>query len=175
MNKDTNTKNPFDGKEQKDSSQVISIEVEDQPVVLTRISALFARRGFNIKSLSVAHTHLPGLSRFTIVTSGNNKVLEQIRKQCQKLIHVLRTQFLNPENSVLREFTIVKIERDLQKLPHLHHLVDFYGGRLLDLSENSIIVEFSGSEEKIDQIYQELQSLKVLESIRTGKVGMKRG
>ena len=161
--------------EQNDATQVISIEVEDQPGVMTRISALFARRGFNVKSLSVGHTHQENKSRFTVVTSGNNKVLEQIRKQCQKLIHVLRTDFLQPEDSVLREFAIVKIEKEEKNLPKLYHIVDFYGGLFLDWSPTSVIVEFAGSEKKIDAVFQEFEHFHVLESIRTGTVGMKRG
>lgn len=154
-------------------NHIISIEVEDRPGVLTRISSLFARRGYNIQSLAVGHTHTPGISRFTIVVSGNDQTLEQIRKQTQKLIDVLTTDDLTSSPSVMREFTLLKIKETETTKQLIYHIIDFYGGRLLDHSKNQLIVEFSGSEKKIDQIYEELKGVKVVESIRTGKIGMK--
>ncbi len=152
--------------------QVISLEVEDKPGVLSRISTLFSRRGYNVESLTVGHTHKPGISRFTIVVEGDDKVLEQIRKQSQKLIHVLTTEFLDKGDSVMREFAIVKLEYTDQNSLHINELVDLYGARMLSSLNETLIVEFSGSEKKIDMVFKELQDLPVMESIRTGKLGM---
>ncbi len=152
--------------------QVISLEVEDKPGVLSRISTLFSRRGYNVESLTVGHTHKPGISRFTIVVEGDDKVLEQIRKQSQKLIHVLTTEFLDKGDSVMREFAIVKLEYTDQNSLQINELVDLYGARMLSSLNETLIVEFSGSEKKIDMVFKELQDLPVMESIRTGKLGM---
>ena len=156
-------------------TQIISIEVEDKPGVMTRISSLFSRRGFNVISLSVGRTHKPGISRFTITTEGDQQVLEQIRKQCQKLIHVLKTHNLKVDRSVLREFTMVKLSNKAEHSDKIAHMIDFYGGRLLDITDNALIIEFSGSTEKITTVHQKLSELDVLESIRTGTAGMLKG
>ncbi|MGK0288679.1 MAG: acetolactate synthase-1/3 small subunit [bacterium] len=153
--------------------QTIAIEVEDKPGVLTRISSLFSRRGFNIESLTVGHTHTPGISRFTIVVKGDGKVLEQIRKQTQKLIHIVKSEELEISKSITREFTVIKLEYDRVVAPEINRVIDFYGGRMLDHFDGYLVVEFSGSEEKIDTIFHELKDTNILESIRTGKVGMK--
>ncbi len=155
--------------------QVITAVVEDKPGVLTRISSLFSRRGFNIESLTVGHTHIPGLSRFTIVVEGDEHKLEQIRKQTQKLIHTINVSRVDPNQSITREFTVIKLAYDQNSSPIVNRVLDFYGGRMLDQSDESIILEFSGSEEKIDRIFFDLNEIKIIESIRTGKVAMRTG
>ncbi|MDH5561797.1 MAG: acetolactate synthase small subunit [Deltaproteobacteria bacterium] len=152
---------------------VISIEVEDKPGVLSRISTLFSRRGFNIDSLTVGHTHRPGISRFTIVVHGDDYILEQIRKQSQKLIHVITTENLDKKKSVMREFAIVKLDYNETNSKQINEIVDLYGARMLDSSNQILIVEFSGTEEKIDSVFRDLKKFHILESIRTGKLGMK--
>lgn len=155
--------------------KVISIEVEDKPGVLTRISSLFARRGFNIRSLSVANTHSKGISRFTIVVDGNAHVLEQIRKQTQKLIHVLKTNELCPKSSIYREFALFKLEYNDHSSEHINEIIDYYGGRVLDVTNEVLIVEFSGSAQKINVVLEKFSDDIILEFNRTGKVGMKKG
>ncbi len=152
--------------------QTIAIEVEDKPGVLSRISTLFSRRGFNIDSLTVGHTHKEGISRFTIVVKGDDKTLEQIRKQSQKLIHVLTAESLKKERSVMREFAIVKLEYDEKSSAKINDLVDLYGARMLDSTNEVLIVEFSGTEDKINLVFNDLKKFTVLESLRTGKIGM---
>lgn len=151
----------------------IAIEVEDKPGVLSRISTLFSRRGFNIESLTVGHTHVPGVSRFTIVVQGDETTLEQIRKQSQKLIHILTTEKLTTGRSVMREFAIVKLTYDKESSHRVNEIVDLYGGRMLDSADGELIVEFSGSEDKINKVFEDLKELDILESIRTGKIGMR--
>lgn len=156
-----------------DKKHIIAIEVEDKPGVLGRIATLFSRRGFNIDSLTVGHTHKPGISRFTIVVQGEEHILEQIRKQSQKLIHVLTTEQLDKDSSVMREFAIVKLEYNQECSVKVNELVDLYGARMLDATAGILIIEFSGTEEKINQVFIDLQQFKVIESIRTGKIGMR--
>lgn len=158
-----------------DQKQTISIEVENKPGVLSRISTLFSRRGYNVESLAVAHTHVPGISRFTIVVEGDDAILEQIRKQSQKLIHVLTTENLEEGASICREFAVVKLDYNEDSSNQINQIVDLYGGRMLDHTEGVLIVEFSGTEQKIDTIFNELKSLTILESIRSGKVGIRKG
>ena len=155
--------------------QTIALEVEDRPGVLSRISTLFSRRGYNVDSLTVGHTHIPGISRFTIVVQGDDAILEQIRKQSQKLIHVLRTENLEKSTSVMREFAIIKMDYSETVSQKINEIVDLYGGRMLDSTNGRLIVEFSGTEEKIDMIFRDLEEIEILESIRTGKLGMRIG
>lgn len=157
------------------NKHTIAIEVEDKPGVLSRISTLFSRRGFNIDSLTVGNTHKKGISRFTLVVEGDDTVLEQIRKQSQKLIHVITTDSLIKDASVMREFAIVKLEYNKENSAKINEIVDLYGGRMLDSSDDVLIVEFSGSEEKINLVFDDLADFTVLESLRTGKIGMRTG
>jgi len=158
-----------------ENRQTIALEVEDKPGVLSRISTLFSRRGYNVESLTVGHTHVPGISRFTIVVEGDEAILEQIRKQSQKLIHVLRTENLEKTTSVMREFAIVKLVYKDGDVQAINELVDLFGARMLNSANGVLIVEFSGTEEKIDMVFGDLKKFKVLESIRTGKVAMRIG
>lgn len=154
---------------------VIMLEVEDKPGVLARISTLFSRRGFNVESLAVGHTHKKGISRFTIVVMGDDRVVEQIKKQSQKLVQVIKAEDLRREDSIMREFAIVKIDYNETDAPDINELIDLYGGRMLDSVQGQLVVEFSGTEHKINKIFNELQRFTLLESIRTGKIGMQKG
>lgn len=158
-----------------EQKHIFSVEVEDKPMVLVRIASLFSRRGFNIDSLTVGNTNKKGISRFTIVIYGDNKTLEQVRKQTQKIIHVLTTSELRIEDSVVREFAILKLDYNEKNAAKINHTVDFYGARMLDFSEDVLMVEVSGSTEKVDSIIQELGEKIILESMRTGKTGLKKG
>ena len=111
-----------------EQKHIFSVEVEDKPMVLVRIASLFSRRGFNIDSLTVANTNKKGISRFTIAIYGDHKTLEQVRKQTQKIIHVLTTSELHPKDSVVREFAILKLDYNEKNSARINHTVDFYGG-----------------------------------------------
>lgn len=158
-----------------DKQYILSIEVEDKPMVLTRISSLVARRGFNIDSMTVANTNKKGISRFTIVMQGNEKTLEQIRKQTQKIIHVLTTSELCEEDAVIRELAILKLHYLPKNTKKINHIIDFYGARMLDSTEDVFMIEVSGTTEKIDTIIKKLGKDIILESIRTGKMGLRKG
>lgn len=159
----------------KEKRHIIAIEVEDKPGVLSRISTLFSRRGYNIDSLTVGHTHKPGISRFTIVVKGDDEILEQIRKQSQKLISVLTTENLVKDGSVMREFAIIKLKYTKESSIRINEIVDLYGARMLDSTNEVLIVEFSGTEEKINMVFRDLKQFEIVESLRTGKIGMKTG
>ncbi|OGG94279.1 MAG: acetolactate synthase small subunit [Candidatus Lambdaproteobacteria bacterium RIFOXYD2_FULL_50_16] len=174
-----------------ENRHVIALEVEDKPGVLTRISALFSRRGFNVESLTVGHTHQPGVSRFTIVVRAGEAELEQIRKQTQKLVHVLKTYHVldrevepdermkaimaasnQVQHAVMREMALVKVHYDAQSSRQINHVVEVFSARMLHWSGKDLVLEFSGTEAKIDAVFKELDSVSVLESVRTGKVAM---
>lgn len=172
-----------------DERHVIALEVQDQPGVLTRISSLFSRRGFNVESLTVGHTHKPGISRFTIVVTGTEEDLEQIRKQSQKLIQVLKTYHVIDrevalgdqgeslkgkqfEPAVMRELAIVKVHFDESSSQAINHIVETFSARMLHWSGEDLVLEFSGTEGKVDAVFRELEKVTVLESVRTGKIAM---
>ena len=152
--------------------QIISIEVEDKPGVLARIATLFSRRGYNIESLTVANTHQPDISHFTIVSTGDEAILEQIRKQCQKLVHVIKVDQIDPEKSVLREFSILKLKLTKDNAKEIWHIIDFHGLRLMHSADDFVIVEISGSEEKVNAMKQMIKPENVLAFIRTGKMAL---
>ena len=154
---------------------IFSIEVEDKPMVLTRISSLVARRGFNIDSLTVSNSNKKGISRFTIVVEGNENTLEQIRKQTQKIIHVLTTSELCEEDSVIRELAILKLIYNHQTMKKINYVIDLYGMRVVDSTDGVFMIEVSGTSEKIDTIIKKLGKDIILESIRTGKMGLRKG
>lgn len=155
--------------------KIISILVEDKPGVLMRIAGLFFRRGFNIDALSVGSTEMAGKSRFTITVNGDEAVLEQVRKQVQKLLNVHRTAEHDSHNSLLREYALIKIKFTDQTRTEILHLVDFFGGRLIDIFEETAIIEISEEESRIDTLFKRLETYGIIESLRTGKVSMFRG
>lgn len=157
------------------SRYILAIEVEDKPGVMTRISSLFSRRGFNVESLTVGHTQQVGVSRFTIVVYGDEKELEQIRKQSQKLIHVLKTSHLEPEQAILRELALVKIEAKEEYSSQFFQLVDEFKARLLDHSDGCWVVEVSGHEKRISQFFEQISGMQILEALRSGQIGVGKG
>jgi acetolactate synthase-1/3 small subunit len=155
--------------------KVISILVEDKPGVLMRIAGLFYRRGFNIDALSVGSTEIPGKSRFTITVNGDEAVLEQVRKQVQKLLNVHRTAEHDSKNSQLREYALIKINFTENTKTEIIHLVDFFRGRVIDIFDGAAIIEIAEEESRIDAFIERLIPYGIVESLRTGKVSMYRG
>jgi len=152
----------------------ISILCEDTPGVLNRISSLFSRRGFNIESLSVGHTDLPGKSRFTIVVQGDDRVLEQVRKQLQKLINVIKVWDIKPEDGVEREHALVKIEIDEAKRAELLQIITAVQARIIDSTKSIWTLEITGDTAAVDNALNLFKTYKILESIRTGKIALER-
>lgn len=153
----------------------LAVLVENKPGVLTRVAGLFSRRGFNIESLAVGVTENPDISRMTIVVSGDDHVLEQVEKQLNKLIDVIRVSDIPPEDSVNRELALIKVGVDSETRAEVMQIVDIFRAKIVDVGAKSLIVEVTGDEGKINAIEQLLRQFGVREMVRTGKVAMNRG
>jgi acetolactate synthase-1/3 small subunit len=153
----------------------ISVLVENEFGVLARVAGLFSGRGFNIESLSVAETLDPTISRLTLVTRGDDQVLEQIEKQLNKLVNVIRvTDFTNTEH-VERELVLIKVKAEERTRGELVNIVDIFRAKIIDVSRQSYIVEITGTEDKVRALIELLTPLGILEVVRTGRVAMFRG
>ncbi|MDP3103351.1 MAG: acetolactate synthase small subunit [Candidatus Methanoperedens sp.] len=153
----------------------VAVLVENKPGVLARVSGLFSRRGFNIESLAVGVTENADTSRMTIVVSGDDKVLEQVMKQLNKLIDVIRVSDIPPEDSVNRELALIKVGVDSTTRAEVMQIGDIFRAKIVDVGSKSLIVEVTGDESKINAIEQLLRQFGVKEMVRTGKVAMNRG
>lgn len=153
----------------------IAVIVENKPGVLTRISGLFSRRGFNIDTLSVGSTDNPDYSRMTISVEGDEEVLEQVVKQLSKLINVIRVSRLTPEESVERELAMIKVSATRDNRSEIMQLVSVFRAKIIDVSPRSIIIEVTGDEQKVDALERLLRQFGIKEMARTGKVSMVRG
>lgn len=152
----------------------ISILCDDTPGVMTRISGLFSRRGFNIESLTVGHTELKGKSRFTIVVQGNDQVLEQVRKQLQKIVHVIKVWDIKKEDGVEREHALVKVRVKDEQRSELLQIVTAIQARIIDSFQDLWILEITGDTSSVDNAFNLLSPYKIAESIRTGKIALER-
>jgi len=153
----------------------VAVLVENKPGVLTRVAGLFSRRGFNIESLAVGVTENADTSRMTIVVSGDDNVLEQVMKQLNKLIDVIRVSDIPVEDSVNRELALIKVGVDSTTRAEVMQIVDIFRAKIVDVGSKSLIVEVTGDESKINAIEQLLRQFGVKEMVRTGKVAMNRG
>jgi acetolactate synthase-1/3 small subunit len=154
---------------------VISVLVENEFGVLARVAGLFSGRGFNIESLSVAETMDPTVSRITLVTRGDDQVLEQIEKQLNKLICVIKVTDFTETEHVERELVLVKVNADERTRGELANIADIFRAKIIDVSRQSYIVEITGSEDKVTAFIELLKPLGIQEIVRTGKVAMFRG
>ncbi len=154
---------------------VISILVENEFGVLARVAGLFSGRGFNIESLSVAETLDPTVSRITLVTRGEDQVLEQMEKQLNKLICVIKVGDFTETEHVERELVLIKVRADERTRGELANIVDIFRAKIIDVSRESYVVEITGAEEKVSALVELLKPLGILEIVRTGKVAMYRG
>jgi len=153
----------------------ISVLVENEFGVLARVAGLFSGRGFNIESLSVAETLDPTLSRITLVTRGDDQVLEQIEKQLNKLVSVVRVIDFSDSPHVEREMALIKVTADEKTRAEVMNIVDIFRTKVIDVGAQSYIIEVTGDEEKIQAILDLLKPLGIKEIVRTGKVAMHRG
>ena len=153
----------------------LAILVENKPGVLTRVAGLFSRRGFNIESLAVGVTENPDTSRMTIVVSGDDHVLEQVEKQLNKLIDVIRVSDIPVDESVNRELALIKVGVDSATRAEVMQIVDIFRAKIVDVGAKSLIIEVTGDEGKINAIEQLLRQFGVKEMVRTGRVAMNRG
>ena len=149
--------------------------VEDHPGVLNRVVSLFRRRGFNIDSLTVGPTEAHNVSRMTMVVNGNDTVVEQAVKQLYKVVDVLKVSDLTEEKTVVRELALLKVSTSPTTRSEIMQIVDIYRAKIVDVGHDSIIIEVTGAEEKIDSLFELVKRFGVREMVRTGRVVMTRG
>jgi acetolactate synthase-1/3 small subunit len=153
----------------------ISVLVENKFGVLSRIAGLFSGRGFNIESLSVAESLDPNVSRMTIVTRGDDRVIEQVTKQLNKLVDVIKVIDHTEEKFVDRELALIKINAEPQLREEILRIAEIFRGKVVDVSSKTYTVEVTGDEEKVDAFIEMLKPLGIKEIARTGKIAMSRG
>lgn len=154
---------------------VLSALVEDKSGVLSRVSGLFSRRGFNIASLTVCETHNPEQSRMTIVVAGDEYVLEQIEKQLSKLVEVISIEHCDSSSTCQRETALIKVKAAGENRGVIIETCSIYRAHIVDVSENTLIVEATGSEEKISSLKRLLEPYGILEFLKSGLIAMDRG
>lgn len=152
----------------------ISVLVTNEFGVLSRIAGLFSGRGFNIESLSVAETMDPKVSRMTIVTSGDDKVLEQINKQLNKLINVIKVYDFTEEEHIERELALIKVTSTSDNRAEILSIVDIFRAKVVDVSPRSYTIEATGDTEKIDAITELFRPFGIKEIVKTGRIAMAR-
>ncbi|MBE8540365.1 acetolactate synthase small subunit [Geoglobus acetivorans] len=152
----------------------IAVLVEDRPGVLARVAGLFRRRGFNIESLAVGVTEKQGVSRMTIVVSGDDRTIEQVTKQLNKLIEVIKVSDVS-KNSVERELALVKVSATPQSRAEIIEIANIFRARIVDVARDSLIVEVTGDEDKISAFIDLMKQYGIKEVTRTGKIAMQRG
>jgi acetolactate synthase I/III small subunit len=154
---------------------IISLLMENEAGALSRVAGLFSARGYNIESLSVAPTEDPTLSRMTLVTTGSDEVIEQVTKQLNKLIEVVKVIDLIDGNHIERELMLVKIKAAGTGRDEIKRLVDIFRGAIIDVTDRSYTVELTGTSSKLDAFLENIESSAVLETVRTGASGIGRG
>ena len=154
---------------------IISLLMENESGALSRVSGLFSARGYNIESLTVAPTEDPTLSRMTIVTSGSDEIIEQIIKQLNKLIDVVKVLDLNDGRFIERELMIVKVKANAQYRDEMKRMCDIFRGRIIDVSDSYFTIEITGSSSKLDAYIESIDKAAILETVRTGASGIGRG
>jgi len=154
---------------------VLSVLVENQSGVLSRVSGLFSRRGYNIDSLSVGVTEDPGVSRMTIVVRGDDYILEQIKKQLNKLIDVIKVIELDPKQSVFRELMLIKVNARENSRASIIEIVDIFRASVVDVSSETLTVELTGDEDKIEAFINLMKPYGIREIVRTGLTALERG
>src|SRR5574342_956220 len=149
--------------------------VEDKPGVLNRVASLFRRRAFNIESLTVGHTETPGISRMTIVVGTDERGARLVEANLYKLIPVRRVDNITKLPTIGRDLAMIKVSATGDARTQVMQLVDVYRARIVDVSPESLVVEATGAEDKIDSLVEVLRPYGVIEMVRTGRVAMARG
>ena len=157
------------------TKHTISVLVENESGVLTRVAGLFSGRGYNIESLCVAPTLDPTVSKMTIVTSGSDAIIEQIVKQLNKLVCVIKVVDLTESKYIDRELALVKVNAEEKHRAEILRIVDIFRGKVVDVSAKTFVIEVTGDEEKIDAMLNLLRPLGIKDIARTGRIAMARG
>ena len=149
--------------------------VEDKPGVLNRVSSLLRRRNFNIDSIAVGHTEQPNLSRMTIIVEGDDAKVEQARKQLDKVIEVVKIVDITSNESVARELALVKVKATASSRSEIIQIVDIFRANIVDVSSDSVMVEVTGDEDKVNSLLELLRGFGIREIARTGRIAETRG
>ena len=157
------------------SRHVLSLLVEDKPGLLTRVAGLFARRGFNIESLAVGPTEMRGLSRITVVVDEDEILLEQVTKQLNKLVNVIKIVELDESSSVQREHVLIKVRADNQNRSHVLEAVNLFRARVVDVVPDALTIEVTGDTGKIDAFLKVLEQYGIKEIAQSGLIAVGRG
>ncbi len=157
------------------SRRTLVVLMEDKPGVLSRVSNLFRRRNYNIESLTVGHSETTGISRMTVVVHANDAVLEQVTKQLYKLINVTKVSDITDDAAVIRELALIKVHSLASSRAEIKQLVDIFRASIIDVAHESLTVEITGTEDKINSLIDMLRPFGIKELTRTGRVAMVRG
>ena len=154
---------------------VLSLLVDNNPGVLARVASLFSRRGYNIDSLTAGVTNNPKYTRITVAVSGDDQILQQIRNQIAKLEEVRKIIILDDKESVCRELVLVKVMADKKEKQEIIAIADVFRAKIVDVAMNSVMIEFTGNQNKLDAFLNIMSDFEVLEMVRTGITGLGRG
>src|SRR5690554_978266 len=157
------------------SRHVLSLLVENKPGLLTRVAGLFARRGFNIESLAVGRTEVPGLSRITVVVDVEELPLEQVTKQLNKLVNVIKIVELDPASSVTREHLLIKVRVDNTSRSQILEAVNLFRARVVDVSPDALVIEVTGDSGKVQALLRVLEPYGIREIAQSGLLAIGRG
>jgi acetolactate synthase-1/3 small subunit len=157
------------------AKHTLSILVENHAGVLSRVAGLFSRRGFNIDSLAVGITENPDISRMTIVVDGDNYIVEQVSKQLNKLIDVIKIKLLDETESVSRELALIKVSAVASTRSEIMQLMEIFRAKIVDVSKNTLTVESSGTSDKVEALLDMLRPFGIKEIVRTGTIAIERG
>jgi acetolactate synthase-1/3 small subunit len=156
-------------------THILSVSVLNKPGVLTRIAGLFSRRNFNIESLNVGKTENPEISRMTIVVNGDEKVLEQVTKQLHKLINVLKITELDKNSIVERDLILIRVKCTRKQRSEIIQIADTFRAQIVDVAPDSLMIEATGTENKLEALTELLKDFGIAEFVRTGTVALSRG
>ena len=154
---------------------IISILLENESGALSRVAGLFSARAYNIESLSVAPTDDPSLSRMTIVTTGTDEIIEQINKQLNKLVDVVKLLDMTADVHIERELMLIKVRATDGERDEVKRLVDIFHGRVIDVTDTTYTIEITGNGDKLNAFMEALSSISILEVVRSGLIGISRG
>jgi len=149
--------------------------VEDKPGVLNRMASLFRRRGFNIESIAVGHSEVPHLSRMTFVVDGSTTMVEQVRKQLDKVVDVVKVSDITEGDIIIRELAMIKVKATSSTRSEIIQIVDIFRADIVDVASDSVAIEVTGEEEKINSLIDMLRVFGIKEIARTGRIAMTRG
>ena len=157
------------------SQHNITAMVSDKPGVLNRVASLFRRRGFNIESIAVGASEVPNVSRMTIVVDGATTLIEQVRKQLDKVIDVIKVSDITGGSTIMRELALIKVKSNPGTRSEIMQIVDIFRAKIVDVAIDSLTVEVTGDEAKVTSLYNLLKGFGIKEISRTGVIGMTRG